>query len=79
MTSLEVQMFAFMKRVTSKGKMEKSVQMVEKTPLLPTPGQKILEEGDASLWIERPAKNQWISSPKVELPFFCSESPREWV
>lgn len=39
MSSLEAQMMAFMKRVSGKGEMERTVPIIEKTPLLPTPGQ----------------------------------------
>lgn len=65
MSSLEAQMMAFMKRVSGKGEMERTVPIIEKTPLLPTPGQKAHEDVDSSLWLERPTKNQWTLRPSL--------------
>lgn len=81
--AVESKMLTFMKAMANHERLltgEDSVHPVEKTPLLATPSEKIKEEIDSS-WStgERIIKYGWQKGPKVELPMFLGENPREWI
>lgn len=81
--AVESKMLTFMKAMANHEKMltgEDSVHVMDKTPLLATPTEKLKEETDSSWSMgERIGRQGWQKGPKVELPMFQGDNPREWI
>lgn len=78
---LESQMQALLQRVNGKEKevvLSSAIQVVDKTPLLPTPIHKQHDDAEG-LWMDKNSRNPWVPHPKIELPMFNGDCLREWI
>lgn len=81
-TSLESQVQSILRKVNGKEKEPiptANSQAMDRTPLLPTLTSKLRDDSDWTLWSERGSRNSWIPHPKIELPMFSGDNPREWI